>query len=89
MTMRIDKDEYEKRLQKISTLFAGMIGHARDQARFRCPYKNRHSQCTAKFSCRHQRDPPNVDAPLLCAADDRFDYRTAWQEGSSSEASQS
>lgn len=75
---KIDKNQVEKRLQKISNIFSGMVEHADEQLLTRCPYKNRHDQCTAKFGCRNQRKPPAQGDPLICGGDDKIDYRTAW-----------
>jgi uncharacterized 2Fe-2S/4Fe-4S cluster protein (DUF4445 family) len=76
---KIDKAEYEKRIRRISGLYAGMIEHAGTQTLTRCPYKNRHDQCTAKFGCRNQRRPPVKGDLLMCGGDDKIDYRPAWE----------
>lgn len=89
----MNKEEYQKRLDKITDMFSSMVTHADQQSRHRCPYKNRFDQCTAKFGCRNQRKPSTenlaVEQPrargvpkenlLLCAGDDKIDYRTAWE----------
>lgn len=89
----MNKEEYQKRLDKITDMFSNMVTHADQQSRHRCPYKNRFDQCTAKFGCRNQRKPSTenvvVEQPrargapkenlLLCAGDDKIDYRTAWE----------
>ena len=89
----MSKEEYQKRLDKISELFSSMVNHADVQAMHRCPYKNRFDQCTAKFGCRNQRKPPSTglagkqargrvtpeEGLLLCGGDDKIDYRTAWE----------
>ena len=76
---KIDKKEYQKRLDKITEIFEGMVLHADEQSTYRCPYKNRFDQCTAKFGCRNQRKPPVEGDLLLCGGDDRIDYRSAWE----------
>ena len=53
----MNREEYQKRLDKISELFSSMVNHANEQSAYRCPYKNRFDQCTAKFGCRNQRRP--------------------------------
>ncbi len=75
---RISKEEYRKRLDKITELFASIVGHADEQAAYRCPYKNRFDQCTAKFGCRNQRKPREKGKSLMCGGDDKLDYRSAW-----------
>ena len=76
---KIDKDEYQKRLDRITELFSEMMVHADEQATYRCPYKNRFDECTAKFGCRNQRKPREKDGLMLCGGDDKLDYRKAWE----------
>ncbi|MDE0298804.1 MAG: ASKHA domain-containing protein [Candidatus Poribacteria bacterium] len=76
---KINKEEIHKRLDKITEIFEGLVLHADEQSTYRCPYKNRFDQCTAKFGCRNQRKPPLKDDLLLCGGDDRIDYRSAWE----------
>ena len=76
---KIDKAEYQKRLKKITELFSGMVVHADHLSTYRCPYKNRLDECTAKFGSQNQRKPQKVGDPLLCAGDDKLDYRSAWE----------
>ena len=56
---KIDKHEYQKRLDRMTEIFSGMIQHADELSANRCPYKNRFDQCTAKFGCRNQTLSPN------------------------------
>ena len=79
---KIDKSEYEKRLNKITEIFEDLVTHADEQATYRCPYKNRFDHCTAKFGCRNQR---KIDegTGLLCVGDDKLDYRDAWDTDAS------
>ena len=79
---KIDKVEYEKRLNKITQIFEELVVHADEQSTYRCPYKNRFDQCTAKFGCRNQR---KIDegTGLLCVGDDKLDYRSAWETDAS------
>ena len=80
---RIDRAEYEKRLDHLGGILKGSAAHADVQAANRCPYKNRFDQCTAKFGCRNQRRndrPTRSSQPLLlCACKDGLDYRSAWE----------
>ena len=76
---KIDKDEYQKRLDRITELFSDMMVHAKKQATYRCPYKNCLDECTAKFGCRNQRKPREKDGLLVCGGDDKLDYRNAWE----------
>ena len=74
---KIDKSEYEKRLNKITQIFEDLVIHADEQSTYRCPYKNRLDHCTAQFGCQNQR---KIDegTGLLCVGDDKLDYRDAW-----------
>ena len=76
---KIDKAEYQKRVDRITELFSAMVVHADELSLSRCPYKNRFDQCTAAFGCRNKRKSP--DGPPLCAGDDKLDYRKAWETG--------
>ena len=75
---KIDKAEYEKRLNKITQIFEELVVHADEQSTYRCPYKNRFDHCTAKFGCQNQRKI-NEGTGLLCVGDDKLDYRSAWE----------
>ncbi len=85
---KIDKAEYEKRLNKMTQIFEDLVTHADVQATYRCPYKNRFDHCTAKFGCRNQR---KIDegTGLLCVGDDKLDYRSAWETEADDQASES
>ena len=75
----IDPAEFEKRVKRITAIFSQIAEHSDKQALIRCPYKNRLSQCTAKFGCRFKR-PAGVDSELpICTSDDQLDYRSAWE----------
>jgi hypothetical protein len=76
---KIDKDEYQKRLNQITELFTSMVAHADDLSQHRCPYKNRFDQCTAQFGCRNKRKPKTSGELPLCASDDKLEYRSAWE----------
>ncbi len=84
---KIDKAEYEKRLNKITQIFEDLVVHADEQATYRCPYKNRYDHCTAKFGCRNQRKIPEGTG-LLCVGDDKLDYRDAWETDENDETGQ-
>ena len=75
---KIDKEAHQKRLDRITELFAGMVTHADAQASERCPYRNRLDECTAKIRCRNQRPPRPEGELLTCGHDGGFDYRDAW-----------
>jgi hypothetical protein len=75
---KISQEEFQKRLDQISELFAAMVAHADHQSTLRCPYKNRFNQCTASFGCRNKRKPDAEGGLPVCAGDDKLNYRSAW-----------
>ena len=76
---KIDKWDYQERLDRISEIFSAMMSHADELSSERCPYKDRFNQCTAKFGCRNQSKPPVTGDLFLCVGDDKLDYRSAWE----------
>jgi hypothetical protein len=81
LSQRIDPAAYRERLERMSALFASMIATAGELSTRRCPYRNRHDECTAGFGCRNQRKPPDGVGLRRCAGDDKLDYRSAWETG--------
>jgi uncharacterized 2Fe-2S/4Fe-4S cluster protein (DUF4445 family) len=77
--MHIDPTEYEKRRSRIEEIFSGIVQHADKQALMRCPYKDRHNCCTAKFGCRNKRKARAAGELPACTSDDQLDYRDAWE----------
>ena len=75
----IDPDAYQQRLDRIAEIFGSMMATVEDLTTRRCPYKNRHDRCTAGFGCRNQRKPPVKGELMICAGDDKLDYRRAWE----------
>ena len=76
---RIEREEYQKRLDRISEIFSRMMQRAEELSTERCPYKDRLDQCTAKFGCRNKRPPPAAHQLPVCMGDDKLDYRGAWE----------
>lgn len=76
---KIDRAEYQKRLDKLTEILSAMAAHATEVSTWRCPYKNRLDQCTAQFGCRNKRKPKLPGSLPVCAADDKLDYRNAWE----------
>lgn len=75
----IDEKSWAQRRERLTKIFSSMANHAMEQATFRCPYKNRYEECTAKFGCRNQRLPRTKNGMLRCGSDDKIDYRSAWE----------
>ena len=76
---KIDKEAYQRSLDKLTGVLSGIARHADEQSSYRCPYKNRHDECTAKIGCRNQRKSKVEGGLLTCGGDDKLDYRTAWE----------
>ena len=76
---KIDPAEYQKRLDQLSEILTGIAMHATEVSAHRCPYKNKHDECTARFGCRNKRKPIQVGGLPICASDDKLDYRSAWE----------
>jgi hypothetical protein len=70
--------DINKSRDALMEILGDIAGHADQQASERCPYRNKHDQCTAKFSCRNQRPTEPDPAVQLCGHDGPFDYRSAW-----------
>ncbi len=88
--MGIDPREVQKRFDRLTAILGDIATQADSQAADRCPYRDRHDLCTAKFLCRNQTQveadadpipaPVSPDPPTLrCGHDGRFDYRSAWE----------
>lgn len=75
----VDPAEYKKRQEQLFEILSGISQHAMTQAQTRCPYKNRHNECTANFGCRNKRKPVETGGLWRCGGDDKLDYRSAWE----------
>lgn len=72
--------EYQKSLDQLTGIFSDIVVQADQQSLVRCPYKNRHDECTAMFGCRNQRKNPKEGGKVfICVGDGKLDYRTAWE----------
>jgi uncharacterized 2Fe-2S/4Fe-4S cluster protein (DUF4445 family) len=76
---KIDPKAYQERLDRLLGILGDIAVHADVQATFRCPYKNRHDECTALFGCRNQRKPRGPSGLLICDGSDKLDYHGAWE----------
>jgi len=76
---KIDPQEYQKRLDRLTEILSGIAAHADEVSLFRCPYKDRRDQCTAQFGCRNKRKATVLGSLPICAGDDKLDYRKAWE----------
>ncbi len=76
---KLDPEEAQKRMDRISEMFSEMVSHAETLSQTRCPYRDRNDHCTADFRCRNQKPPAADDTPHSCGHDGKFDYRSAWE----------
>jgi hypothetical protein len=76
---KIDKQDYQRRLDRLGEVMRGIVDHATELSRSRCPYRDREDLCTAVFSCRNQIAPADPAMPAACGHDGTFDYRSAWE----------
>ncbi|HCN10364.1 MAG TPA: hypothetical protein DIT01_20745 [Lentisphaeria bacterium] len=83
---KIDPEEYQKRLDRITAIFSDIVEQSDVQATRRCPYRDRLDRCTAKFGCQNQRKPLEKGGLRQCGGDDKIDYRGAWETDASEEA---
>lgn len=86
----VTPEEIQKRFDRLTEIFSGIVTQADEQASQRCPYRDRHDLCTAKFHCRNQHPPEQGTATadssdeaapqaLACGHNGSFDYRSAWE----------
>ena len=80
----ITPEEIQQRFDRLTEIFSGIVTQADAQACRRCPYRDRHDVCTAKFRCHNQivkEDDPgdSASAVLTCSHNGSFDYRSAWE----------
>ena len=52
--MSLDRDQIQKRFDRITEIFSGIVDHAGTTSLVRCPYRNADDLCTALFKCRNQ-----------------------------------
>ena len=78
-TSSIDPKAYQESLERLGKIFTGMVQHADEVSKFRCPYRDRMDFCTAKFKCRNQISGGVEEAPETCGHDGVFDFRSAWE----------
>ena len=79
MHHHIDKKRYQTSVARLESIFRDISETTNQVSTWRCPYKNAHDECTAKFGCQNQRRK-NIKYKLpLCVGSDKLDYRTAWE----------
>ena len=76
---KISREDYQKRLDRLTEIFADIVSHADEQATNRCPYRDARDRCTAAFSCGNQLPAETAGEPATCGHDGTFDYSLAWE----------
>ena len=72
-------EEFQKRLDRINSIFTAILGHAEESSLYRCPYRDSQDLCTALFSCRNQVSNAGEPDSFSCSHNGSFDYRPAWE----------
>lgn len=73
----ISRQQVQERFDRLTEILGDMVTQADAQAATRCPYRDRHDLCTAKFRCRNQALLEGAD--MACSHDGTFDFRSAWE----------
>ena len=73
----IDRERYRASLARLDAIFRDISDTVNRVSTWRCPYKNVHDRCTAKFGCRNQLRAG--DELPVCTGSDDLDYRSAWE----------
>ena len=76
---KISQEDYQRRLDRLTEIFADIVSHADEQATHRCPYRDARDRCTAAFSCANQIAAVEKGEPATCGHDGTFDYSLAWE----------
>ncbi len=75
----VDKARVRDSLSRMWEIFREIGEVANQVSTWRCPYKNMHDRCTARFGCRNQLRSEVVSGQPLCTGSDKLDYRGAWE----------
>ena len=74
-----NKKKHSNSMKTLDSIFRNMSETVTEVSKWRCPYKNVASKCTAKFGCRNQ----NIDVPknelYICTGSDTLNYKSAWE----------
>ena len=76
---KVDSERYRRSVERLSDIFRGISETVNVVSTYRCPYKNAHDRCTAKFGCRNQDRSVPARELFICIGDDNLDYRSAWE----------
>lgn len=74
-----NEKKYSDSIKTLDAIFRNMSETITEVSKWRCPYKNVASKCTAKFGCRNQdRDVPENEL-YICTGSDTLNYKSAWE----------
>lgn len=74
----IDKEKYHRSIDRLTAIYKSISLEVTEVSKYRCPYKNVKSNCTASFVCRNQK-LKNKDALVFtCIGSDKLNYLDAW-----------
>ena len=79
MDQNLDIERYRASIARLEGIFRGISETASQVSTWRCPYKNVQARCTAGFGCRNQDRTVPPGELFICNADDKLDYRNAWE----------
>ncbi len=79
MDEKVDKERYEASISRLTDIFRDISDTVTEVSKWRCPYKNAESRCTAQFGCRNQDRTVPEGELFICKSDDNLDYRSAWE----------
>ncbi len=74
-----DRARYRASIARLEGIYRDMSASAVAVSKWRCPYKDVHDRCTARFSCRNQSFVDGPDKPALCTGSDDLTYQDAWE----------
>ena len=75
----IKKKKLQNSLDKLYSIFQENSDNADEISKYRCPYKNVKSKCTANFYCHNQKYIQKDEEIPFCTGSDKLDYRPAWE----------
>ena len=69
----VGREGYRGRLDELSAILESIMETVEDLRPKRCPYRDKHDRCTAKFVCRNRRKPPVEGERMICGVDGKVD----------------
>ncbi len=71
--------KYSNSIKTLDSIFRNMSETINEVSKWRCPYKNVDSKCTAKFRCRNQNRDVTENELYICTDSDTLNYKSAWE----------